>query len=297
MTSTTTIESNISHGLSFILSHFGGDNSLWPKCIAAGDRWRIAVDNERQALEEFYYEQLVNSRISPYPIFVKEYKRSDVRDVWSYGSNGIVPNFLFIDIDRGRFASTLETYSPTSEKQADNTLNTALYRILDRLNEKFHEIVKPTVLWTGNGYHIYLPVQLSGPSWCLGHTDTFMKLSKKPDLEFLRWSESYLSDGIADPAHYNTASFESMSVRIPGSLNRKYVNGVPVTKPVVLLQEWDGKRPYIKWLLRDFHKYRVNKSLNPESNKLKQTNFEFSTKWRNSSNPYSANRGAIESSL
>jgi hypothetical protein len=132
----------------------------------------------------------------------------------------------------------------------------------------------PTVLWTGNGYHIYLPVQLSGPSWCLGHTDTFMKLSKRPDLEFLRWSEFYLSDGLCDPAHCASTSFKNVWLRVPGSFNSKN------SEPVRILQKWDGKRPDINWILRDF-KYLVDKSLKPiPSSRFKQTKSEFSTKWK-----------------
>lgn len=74
-------------------------------------------------------------------------------------------------------------------------------KTLDNLREKFHGIFKPTILWSGNGYHIYLPVQLSGPSRCLQHTDIFTELCRDPDKEFLHWVEPYLTDGKADPAY------------------------------------------------------------------------------------------------
>jgi hypothetical protein len=146
---------------------------------------------------------------------------------------------------------------------------------LDRINQKFHGSFCPTVLSTGNGYHIYLPVQLSGRSWCLGHTDIFMKLSKTPDREFLRWAELYLSDGLADPAHCKTTSFKNMYCRVPGSFNSK--NGQPVT----ILQEWDSQRPYINWILPEFHKYLVDKKSEPKPKKQYYGNeFRgFSTKW------------------
>src|SRR5207245_1057627 len=99
------------------------------------------------------------------------------------------PNFIMIDLDLDRFSKTLDAYKQDALERAKDM-------ILARINEKFHGNFKPTVLWTGGGYHIYLPVRLSGPSWCLGHTDIFMNLSKTPDRDFLRWAELYLSDGL-----------------------------------------------------------------------------------------------------
>lgn len=290
--STTTTESedmDIKDGLDFILSHFGGDNSLWPKYIGAGDRWKIEVGSKEHALEYFYYENLINCRIWPYPKFVEHYAKADVRDALLTGCKGIVPNFLFLEIDKGRFAgaSNLDSYSYSSNYDALQALNAALHQTLNRINEVFHEVVKPTILWSGNGYHIYLPVQLSGPSWCLGHTDIFMKLHKFPDRELLRFADRYLTCGLGDTSHYDTVSFNNMSVRIPGSYNRKIVNGVPDIKPVKLLQRWDGKRPYINWMLRAFHDYLLDKRLNPPKKKRKYSNnngngkgnFRFSNNW------------------
>lgn len=145
-------------------------------------------------LSYFYKAKLQDCRICPYPDFVEHYRKIDVRDCMAVEGQGIVPNFIFIDIDAGRFARTLFAYQ-------EDALKEALYSTLTRINEKFHDNFKPTVLWTGNGYHIYLPVQLSGPSWCLGHTDIFMEVSKTPDRDFLRWAEWYLSNGLCDPEH------------------------------------------------------------------------------------------------
>jgi hypothetical protein len=77
---------------------------------------------------------------------------------------GIRPEVMLIDLDKGFFSNRLHPYD--SDQQA---LDNALHYVLDRINEKFHGRFCSTVLWTGNGYHIYLPVQLSGPSWCPGH--------------------------------------------------------------------------------------------------------------------------------
>lgn len=43
----------------------------------------------------------------------------------------------------------------------------------------------------------------------------------------------------------------------------------------------DGERPYINWILRDFHDYLVDKRNNPDPNPKKHYNgkWEFSSKW------------------
>jgi hypothetical protein len=178
-----------------------------------------------------------------------------------YGGIGIVPDFIMIDLDSGAFLG-------------DEALEGSLYHVLDRINEKFQGKFNPTILWTGNGYHIYLPVQLAGLSWCLGHIDIFMNLTKTPDRDFLRWAEWYLSDGLCDPEHCKTTSFKNMWLRVPGSFNSK--NGEP--SPVLIMQEWDGQRPYINWILRDFFNHLVDKRL--KSKKPSDSKFRgYSTKW------------------
>ncbi|MGA9154477.1 MAG: hypothetical protein WBZ36_28160 [Candidatus Nitrosopolaris sp.] len=94
-------------------------------------------------------------------------------------------------------------------------LNQALFSTLRNINEKFHGKFKPTVIWSGNGYHVYQPVQLSGPSWCLAHTDLFSELSSDPDRRLMQWAEKYLSDGKLDPAHSKSVSFKNCMLRQP----------------------------------------------------------------------------------
>lgn len=273
----------IEKGVDFILSHFQGDNALFPRVIAAGEEWRISVDykysrsedgqinrSHSNIISEFYDAKLMDCRISPYPDFTDDFAKSDCRNVWVYGGLGIVPDFIMIDIDKGAFSNTLHTYE--SDKQA---LNHALYYILDRLNDKFHTKCCPSVVSTGNGFHIYRPVQLSGPSWCLGHTDTFMELTKTPDRDFLRWAEYYLSDGLCDPAHRTTTSFKNMYCRVPGSFNSKN------NEPVTILQRWDGNRPHINYILKAFYEYLLDKKRKPSKQRY-DTSYTFggnSTKW------------------
>ena len=151
-----------------------------------------------------------------------------------------------IDLDKGAFNGDLAL------------LKAALFRTLHNTNEKFHGKFKPTSLWSGNGYYIYQLVQLSGPSWCLAHTDVFHDLCPMGDVDrrFIQWAEQYLSEGKADPAHSKGVSFKMM-IRIPGSINSK--NG----QRVKVLQRWDAQRPYINWILRDFRDYLIDKKAKP----------------------------------
>ena len=166
--------------------------------------------------------------------------------------------FLFIDLDKGAFNGNLDL------------LSKALMKTLDSINEKFHGIFKPTILWSGNGYHIYLPLQLRGLIWCLGHTDVFSQLSREPDRKFIQWAEQYLSDGKADPCHSKGLSFKNCMVRIPGSYNSK--NNCQVR----IIQRWDGHRPCINWILRDFRRYLIQKKIKPEK---KRATVVYSTNW------------------
>lgn len=80
------------------------------------------------------------------------------------------------------------------------------------------------VLWTGNGYHIYVIFSFEKPleeqyqqfSKCKQQLLSNINISE----EFLKFAKKQLTNGKADPA--NNPSFNSMFLRIPGSINTKY---------------------------------------------------------------------------
>ena len=157
------------------------------------------------------------------------------------------PNFIFIDID-----------GTTDHKVIKKILNS---------NSKFKRIGgHPTVLFTGNGFHIYQPIS-SGV--CL---DDFGELAnychrQQPSREFLKFAENYLSNGKSDPNH--NPSFASCLVRIPGSINGK--NG----KEVQILQKWNGKRPNIALMLGSFMTWLLKNEIAGRSKFAKATNSKF----------------------
>ena len=63
----------------------------------------------------------------------------------------------------------------------------------------------------------------------------------------MQFAESFLSGNRADHAHNITVSFKNCMLRVPGSINSK--NG----QTVKLLSRWDGYRPKINPLLKDFY--------------------------------------------
>jgi hypothetical protein len=251
---------NVREGLAFILTHL---EDLWPKMISTRLTYdaQIPVNSLEEAIRRYTIAKFLDCKISAYPNYTDEFRKG-AHNAKVTGGRGITPSLIFIDLDRGRFNDNIDL------------LNQALFRTLRDVNEKFHGKFRPTLIWSGNGYHIYLPVQLSGPSWCLAHTDVFYELSPDPDRRFMQWTEQYLSDGKADPAHSKTVSVKNCMLRIPGSINSK--NGDQVR----IFQKWDGQRPYINWILKDFQRYLIQKKIRePKEEEQREINYYFSTDW------------------
>jgi hypothetical protein len=59
-------------------------------------------------------------------------------------------------------------------------------------------------------------------------------------------------------------------VRIPGTFNS--TNNCQVR----IIQGWDGQRPCINWILRDFRRYLIQKKIKPEK---KRATVVYSTNW------------------
>jgi hypothetical protein len=263
---------NVEQGLKFICRHirtpvFSGDElpiyfDLWPKKISSKstENGQFEVTSFTRAVDYFNRTECMDSKICAYPLFVDSFDKNILHS-WTRGGRGIVPNFLFIDLDMGRYFNDLDM------------LNSALMNSLNNIDIKFHGKFKPTILWSGNGYHIYLPVQLSGPSWCLGYVDEFVKLTQYPDRKLIQWAEQYLSNNEADLCHSKGMSFKNMLLRVPGSINSK--NNVEVK----IIQEWDGQRPFINWILRDFRNHLIAEKKKPKKKVVGYTPFINSTRW------------------
>ena len=124
---------SIRDGLDFILSHFTQE-AAFPRTIStkATQGNQIIVYSKQEALAWFKAANCQDCKINAYPRFVE----------WK-GINRQAPNLIFIDLDQGRFKLI--------DRALDNTLK--------NICQKFNAEVRPTVIWSGHGYHTYLPVE------------------------------------------------------------------------------------------------------------------------------------------
>lgn len=207
---------HIEEGLDFLLSHFD-QNFLFPRNIStrATNGGQRCIFSKEAALASYERADWLDCRISAYPNqkYIKRIRQQ--------------PDFLFLDID-GR-----------------NSKPEILKDTLDNIKDKFeNDKVEPTVLWSGNGYHIYLPVNATA----LEQETIFEDIEVyDPSRKFIQWSEQYFTNGKADLCHSKGVSFNNCMLRVPGSINSK------VGKEVRIVLRWNGIRPSIRPLLYDFY--------------------------------------------
>jgi hypothetical protein len=114
-------------------------------------------------------------------------------------------------------------------------------------------------LWTGNGYHFYIPAE---SEQVLEDMSEFSRF-EKPSKQFLRFAEWYLSNGKADSEHYHTVSFRNCLLRIPGSFNSKNCNQVKI------VQKWNGtSKVLIDLLYSKFLAYLLDQERSNKGPKL-----------------------------
>lgn len=161
--------------------------------------------------------------------------------------NKTTASFIMIDLDLKDFDSKI---------RLDNQLRKTLNKLFVTFrHERFHGEAHPTVLWTGNGYHIYQPIEgivlekekifFDFLPYVEGHDMT---------TEFLRFAEKYFTNGKADPQH--SPSVRSCLVRVPYTFNSKN------NEEVKIIQRWNGDRPPIQCLTREFQAYLIQKRIN-----------------------------------
>ncbi|MGA9170290.1 MAG: hypothetical protein WBZ20_09110, partial [Nitrososphaeraceae archaeon] len=125
-----------------------------------------------------------------------------------------------------------------------------------KIKQGFGKDIEPTVVWTGNGYHIYLPIQ---PLPIPLESDPMFSTFQYPSKEFLKFAALYLADGKSDPN--NKPTFASSLVRIPRSFFAKCLEdgrGLEESK-VSILQKGDGIAPKMPLeMLSDFKGHLVS---------------------------------------
>jgi hypothetical protein len=227
--------------LDFILSHLE-EPIIFPRTIMTKKLgYQRKVYSKERALEHFIESDFIDCRINAFPL-LKE------GATWR-------PEFLFIDLDLSNFNS--------NKKSLEIGLNKTLKNIKEKLDNKN---AHPTVLWSGNGYHIILPV------YCPIELERIQEFQEfdNPSERFLRFAKDNLSNNKADKS--NNPSFRSCLLRIPNSFNSKCLAGGESfeNSKVKIIQEWNRERLSIKSLLHDFRRYLINQKIK-ELNKNRET--------------------------
>ena len=223
---------DISLNLEFILRHF--TEPIFPRTISTfkSQGKQFEVFSKEEMIKAYQESDLLDCRVNAYPSYT-EYK----------GIQRYPPNFIFADLDRSTFGNV-------------GVLESALQTTLSTIRTKING--HPSVLWTGNGYHIYQPIEA-----VIFEEFTQFEGFEKPSLQFLRFAETYLTGAKSDHSH--NPSFKSCMIRVPESCNSKASVG---NNEVKIYQKWDGYRPPISLLLGTFHAYLVDQKI--EGMKLKK---------------------------
>ena len=251
---TTSIES----GLDFILSHL--EEPAFPRRIwTYTTQKQVLVNNRDEALAKFGQSNLLDCRISAYPYPVPEYK----------GVNRQTPSFFLSDLDKKNF-------------KTDRLFQQCLESTVQNFKDKLHG-ANPSILWSGGGYHLLQPMLAD----IVLEMESVFAEFVEPSRKLMRYTERLVTDNKGDPVHCNTVSFGNCMIRIPGSYNSKYIQfdkgKVVDIPPLKIVQRWDGYRPNIRWLLKDYWIYLIQERNDEISRRLhyEQKRLRFERKYPN----------------
>jgi hypothetical protein len=228
-------------GIDLILSHFEGRQILFPRKISTvfSNGKQFAIYSREQILEECIKANFIDCRINAYPVLGECHQQA--------------PNLIFIDLDLSKNLPYQE-----SLKQLEKAKNKSLKTIKQKLNDCI-----PTILWTGNGYHIYIVLDTRP----LELIKELNELSPRPSEEFLKYTEIIFSNKKKDLAH--NPSFRSSLLRTPYTFNSKN------HAEVKIIQEfYKGNTPPINSeLLRGFRLWLVDDDIRRKQQKLKSERY------------------------
>jgi hypothetical protein len=244
-------EKTIRENIDFILSHFENQHELFPRTIMTsktrGQRKIEYESNVKKSIDKIfeYFKKsyFIDCKINAFPYNI-EHTAVDMQ-----AKNRTAASFIMIDLD-------LKDIENNSKEKLNNHLDETLKNLYFKFNEESH----PTVLWTGNGYHIYQPIKgIVFEKYKIFYDFLLYVDNKDLTTEFLRFAKKLFTNGKDDPKHL--PSIKSCLVRVPGTLNSKN------NQKVQIIQKWDGNSPAIQWITSDFRDYLLKKKTNKISNK------------------------------
>ena len=218
-------------GVSLILKHFDGNQQLFPRYLLLGPECRrLIVYNARQIIDACLEVGLIDCRIMAYPICPDSLKE-------------IAPCEILIDIDYDKSKPR-----DVAKRQAMHIKNKTVKKIRELLQAPAY--YNPTILETGNGYHIYI-VLATRPLEYSRILKTTVCSNNNPSQEFLKWIAKKCSCGKSDSN--NTPTFRSCYWRLPYTFNSK--NGAEVK----VISEFTSALQIPDALLVDFRMYLEDK--------------------------------------
>ena len=193
---------NVEYALNYIIDYLRSIQPyVFPRAIKTNKvkHSGIVVKNKNEALGHFKDAGFIDCYINSYPFIPSAITR---RRSFLH-----TPNFIFIDLDRKKFSS---------RANLDRALKMVIHKIHLYIGKRYY----PTILWTGNGYHIYALLNGLIP---LEYIFPFHQLISRPSLQFLRFSEKFLSNNKSDEDHILYASFNNYFIRVPYTYNAKCI--------------------------------------------------------------------------
>lgn len=238
---------NFEESIDFILSHFQSPLEEFPrKMMTFKSNGQFAVTAKPEISRKCEQSDYKDCRINAYPDAIEK--------------DGILiqpPNFIFIDLDLANFDHNIN--------RLDKVKNSTLRKMA--IMSCF-----PTVLWTGNGYHIYLPLQIP----VLDNQQHVFSKENFPNLlankgkyshyfvseVFMQFAKQYFTNGKSDPQH--RPKYKTCLIRIPETYNSKCLlkGKSKGESKVKILQKWNGKRIDAEHLIYDFSAWLTQQELN-----------------------------------
>ena len=246
--------SNFEESINFTLSHFHSPIEEFPrKMMTFRSNGQFSVTTKADILRRCEQLDYTDYRINAYPEIIEQ--------------NGILvqpPNFIFIDLDIAAFDYNIN--------RLDKVKNSTLRKLAIMSGY-------PTVFWTGNGYHIYLPLQISVLD-SQQHQQIFSK-DNYPNLftnkgkyshyyvseVFLQFANYYFTNGKSDPQH--RPKYKTCLIRIRETYNSKCVQKAKSKgeSKVKVIQKWNGKRIDAGPIINDFKIWLTQQELHLKKNK------------------------------
>jgi Primase X len=179
-----------------------------------------------------------------------------------------VPNIILIDLDMDR-----------SLKTAQRLIKQLLNKTIENIACYTDDVVVPLIIWTGNGYHVYVVLTMDEP---LEHINEYKSVGSVKEIsrEFMLFAKAFLSDNKADAK--NNPSFESCLLRVPYTLNSKCLFNKDLDPEVKVIQNWNGRAATmneITLLLSGFYTHLVGKKVDYDNNSKVTTNLTMSKKF------------------